>query len=515
MSNEITPSTFSNKDKYNTSPNGKYKIIYENLQEIAMGGPLSSRCTFDIEEENYSIPYNFGGPPIWNEKGTALALPMWTVDRQVKLVIVDCERKHYIIYEKNFTANHITKFEDTIVEFTHSEFHNFKIETVDVSKEKIELQNSLMIDKYGILQLIIDVKFEDNAYSGKVDLPCWKDYTLEDATPHNGIIEIRIGQAYAETPHVISTADVNGVATALGKTENHQKQILEKLLQEYPKWKPDYGYSEEDAKHFMPDVTSTEEFKKLIMLANVHILPVEFDGQAYNGYEFNCQWDVEHGMGAMFHGDRLIELGMAESSFMLWIAQADKENHTSKQTNEVDLIFDKTAIQQALYKCTVEGFNNRAKEKPDATAIYALAYDFDLLYNVVDLSMNTIADNLATLEKYKAVSYMQENLNSETGLYEIKFHPGHYSHCAFETFKPLTAEQQAQMDKWLAEDTFESKLKWQINNDALMEALSEILAIYSKGEEVKLLPVIDGFYVCAIQHDEALTSAEKRIKKYL
>jgi hypothetical protein len=384
-----------------------------------------------------------------------------------------------------------------------------------MNKEQIEKNNVSMLKEYGILQEIKELKLEDNAYTGKVNLPSWKDYTLEGETPNNGIINIRIGQAYADDVHSITTADVNGVAGVLGWAENHQKLILEKLLEVYPQWQKDYGYSEEEAKQFMPNVTSIEEFKKLIKLANIHVLPVEHEGIAYIGYEFNCHWDVEHGMGAMFHDKRMVELGMAESSFMNSIAERDKDAHKPKSGIEADLVFDKISIQQALYSFTVEGFKNRVKDKPEAKNIYAFAYDFDLTNNILHLSMNTISDHEKTIKEYKDVSYMQDSLNSDAGMHEIKFHPGYYKHCAFEDFIPLTVEQSTQMQKWAEEDSEESLQKRKYNTDTLAEAFSEILAIYSKGEEIKLLPLVDNFYVCAIEHDEMLTNAEERIKKYL
>jgi hypothetical protein len=384
-----------------------------------------------------------------------------------------------------------------------------------MSKEKITAANAAMVKEYGILQAINDLKIEENGYQGKVDLPCWKDYVIEGATPHDGRININIGQAYGDVLHTITTADVNGVAAALGRTEDHQQQILDKLLAEYPKWKPDYGYSEEDAKHFMPDVTSKEAFKNLIMLANVHVLPVEHEGIAYIGYEFNCQWDVEHGMGAMFHDARMVELGMAESSFMLSKAQSDKEVNTPQTATADDLVFDKIKVQQALYQFTVAGFKKRVAEKPDTKDIYAFAYDFDLLYNVVHLSMNTWSDHQATLADYESKDFLKDLLSDEAKLREVKFHPGNYRHCAFETFNPLTAAQHAQMEKWMSEDSAESKQKWQYNFEILRAAFSEILVLYSKGEEVKLLPVVADFYVCALDHEEDLKTAEERMKPYL
>jgi hypothetical protein len=58
--------------------------------------------------------------------------------------------------------------------------------------------------------------------------------------------------------------------------------------------------------------------------ANVHILPVERDGLGYIGFELGCSWDEEHGVGVMLHGGRIIDIGSADTAFLSWIAERDK-----------------------------------------------------------------------------------------------------------------------------------------------------------------------------------------------
>jgi hypothetical protein len=181
-----------------------------------------------------------------------------------------------------------------------------------------------------MIQQITDLQLVDNHYEGKVHLPVWTAFGLPDEPPKNGMIRISIGTAHGEAPHVISEADTQAVAYMIANCEAHQAIMLQKLLEEYPKWQPDYGYSPEDAKFFMPDVTSVDDFKKLISLIYLHILPVSYDGMAYIGYEFNAKWDVEHGFGCMFHARRIVDFGMAESSFLRWKAESDVEAQSKK-----------------------------------------------------------------------------------------------------------------------------------------------------------------------------------------
>ena len=53
-------------------------------------------------------------------------------------------------------------------------------------------------------------------------------------------------------------------------------------------------------------------FRSLIGLYNVNIHPLVEDGPSpYLGYEFGCSWDVEHGLGVLMHGLRVVEVGGA------------------------------------------------------------------------------------------------------------------------------------------------------------------------------------------------------------
>jgi hypothetical protein len=365
-----------------------------------------------------------------------------------------------------------------------------------------------------INEQIKDLKLIDNCYAGSIELPCWAAYNLPGAKNHNGIVTINLGQPYSDKPHKILEANIKAIAYLIDNAAQQQEAILQTLLLQYPKWQPDYGYSKEDAAHFMPDVKSVEDFKQLIVLSQIHVLPLEKDGVAYIGYEFNTTWDVEHGMGCMYHKHRLIDFGLAESSFMLSIAQSDLDTDAIKQNN--NLIFDKVKVQQALYQFTVNGFKDRLISNPEIKDIYALAYDFDVFANMIHLSLNTLQDHEATLAECKSLSYRKNSLATPEGLSALKFAPGNYKHCCFATIQPLSTAEHEQLQALGANKQDEAdKEKWQQNRDALTEAVSEIIALYSKGEEVKLLPIVADLYVIAMAHDETLEEAATRIKKYL
>jgi hypothetical protein len=50
---------------------------------------------------------------------------------------------------------------------------------------------------------------------------------------------------------------------------------------------------------------------------------VQKGGIPYVGFSFRCTWEEEHGLGALMHGTRTVDIGGADTSFLLWVARKD------------------------------------------------------------------------------------------------------------------------------------------------------------------------------------------------
>ncbi|NNN32053.1 hypothetical protein HLK59_17115 [Streptomyces sp. S3(2020)] len=55
----------------------------------------------------------------------------------------------------------------------------------------------------------------------------------------------------------------------------------------------------------------------------VYVHPVSRDRVPYVGVAFSCPWDEEHGLGVLLHGTRVVDIGGADTAFLLWIAERD------------------------------------------------------------------------------------------------------------------------------------------------------------------------------------------------
>lgn len=98
---------------------------------------------------------------------------------------------------------------------------------------------------------------------------------------------------------------------------------LEAVFQRYPDWQDQYGYDDEERQAYMPTVGSPAELRRLIGLHQVHIHALELNSIPYIGLEFGCSWDPEHGLGILMHGTRVVRVGGADTSILVWMAEDD------------------------------------------------------------------------------------------------------------------------------------------------------------------------------------------------
>jgi hypothetical protein len=102
------------------------------------------------------------------------------------------------------------------------------------------------------------------------------------------------------------------VAAYVHLTENDQAirdAMLQDILDDYPQWRNDYGIDDE----WMPEVTQPEEFRSLLLLWEVSISGDAKEGVAYVYFNLLPNWDIEHGMGAVVHKDRVVAVGDHDS----------------------------------------------------------------------------------------------------------------------------------------------------------------------------------------------------------
>ena len=92
--------------------------------------------------------------------------------------------------------------------------------------------------------------------------------------------------------------------------------VLAEILKKFPELRQTYNADEEDdLRKWMPVLNDASGLRNLISMDTVHVLNVSKERKAHVGFQFDCSWDEEHGLGVMTHGMRVVEIGIAESSF--------------------------------------------------------------------------------------------------------------------------------------------------------------------------------------------------------
>ncbi len=167
-------------------------------------------------------------------------------------------------------------------------------------------------------------------WTGSITLPAWAGFqsrrgpyaSLSSPAPSDGAatLDVRSPDDAGALPLPEQAAAFRHLVDGQEATRD---AILRAVLDAYPERQALYGYEGEEAEALMPDIEIPEQLRALIGLSGVHLFAIAKDGIAYVGYEFGCRWDDEHGLGAMTHAGRVVEVGGADTAILEWIATGD------------------------------------------------------------------------------------------------------------------------------------------------------------------------------------------------
>lgn len=180
---------------------------------------------------------------------------------------------------------------------------------------------------------ITDLKLDEDefGYEAHITLTAWSGfqsrngaYGAQDSqNPSDGTCYIRTGGDMVVDDPTLEDYHEKAFNYMIENQESIKQNILNALLVEYPNLQDLYGYDTDEKATYMPDVHTTNDFKNLIGISNIHLLNIEKDGHGYVGFEFGCTWDDEHGLGIMTHKNRIIKIGGGDTAFLTWIARED------------------------------------------------------------------------------------------------------------------------------------------------------------------------------------------------
>lgn len=162
-------------------------------------------------------------------------------------------------------------------------------------------------------------------------LPTWKgpqysDYNLPEIA--DGSVEIVFApEGRDDSP--LTDVERASVSWFVENEALVSQAALRALLGAYPP-ADDYGYSPEEMAERMPEVSSLAEYRRLVSLQVVFVHPLVRGGIPYVGLQLACSWEEEHGLGILMHGERVVEIGGADTAFLLWVAKRDAKAHARR-----------------------------------------------------------------------------------------------------------------------------------------------------------------------------------------
>jgi hypothetical protein len=175
------------------------------------------------------------------------------------------------------------------------------------------------------------LKWDEYFWTGEAVLPSWAGFqsrrgaygAASSGKKSDGSARLTVTPVNVEARTPPLAEQVLAFRLLLENERAVADSILHAVFAEYPGMRKSYGYDEEEAAKFMPEIKQAKQLRTLIGLSNVHVLNVAKDGIGYTGFEFGCTWDDEHGLGIMMHRDRVVKIGGADTSFLEWIAERD------------------------------------------------------------------------------------------------------------------------------------------------------------------------------------------------
>ncbi|WP_407492380.1 DUF6985 domain-containing protein [Pseudooceanicola sp. MF1-13] len=161
----------------------------------------------------------------------------------------------------------------------------------------------------------MDFTLDHGTWQTNAAFQAWSGFTSADTVPITFAPEGR-----NDSP--LSDAEIGLIQTAINDHATQVPVLLGAVLAAYPQFQQhfqdDYGPEET-----LPDIATRNELSSVIALREVFVHQLQTGGAPYIGFRFHCEWDPEHGLGVLMHGLRVVDMGGADTAFLLWIAEQD------------------------------------------------------------------------------------------------------------------------------------------------------------------------------------------------
>ncbi len=126
-----------------------------------------------------------------------------------------------------------------------------------------------------------------------------------------------------DTKDSISDIQKKNYAGFISKQDFLTPEILQKIFEFYKNSYPDYlsgwkaggNMSDKELEKYLPEPTTAENLKRFITPTVVYIQNNKYCKEGTIGIEFDCTWDEEYGLGVKIENWKVVEAGVAETSY--------------------------------------------------------------------------------------------------------------------------------------------------------------------------------------------------------
>jgi uncharacterized protein DUF6985 len=176
-----------------------------------------------------------------------------------------------------------------------------------------------------------DFRWDGHCWAAMAQLDCWRGFqsrrgsygACDSLEPSDGTVAL-VFAPEGRDGAPLGDAEVALARWPLERGGAMQEPLLAGLMVRYASLRPRYArFLGKEYERSMPPVEDVRGFQTLIGLHTIYVHQVQKSGLPYVGFEFGCTWDTEHGLGVLMHGTRVVEIGGADTAFLLWIAERD------------------------------------------------------------------------------------------------------------------------------------------------------------------------------------------------
>ncbi|QUX92502.1 hypothetical protein CYL31_14320 [Marinomonas sp. A3A] len=166
-------------------------------------------------------------------------------------------------------------------------------------------------------------------WEAEVNLPEWAGFqerngpygALSSSEPSDGTIKIVFApEGRDEGP--ITTEEMELINWFLSNQSDVIGSIVGTLFLNYSSIRDNFieECGEEMAEYF-PPVNLADDIKSVVGVVSVNIHQVAKNGIPFIGVEMGCNWEEEHGLGFLLYGNKIVEVGGADTAILLWLAR--------------------------------------------------------------------------------------------------------------------------------------------------------------------------------------------------